>query len=111
MPEQSEIITVPGNRGLFQAQRDARSAAAYCPCCDTASRVTEARGPSAVRVTVHFLTPLCFGLPRAVELGPPHNEDCRLVDTMLKHVDAATSRRVERNEPWKGLGVSSARML
>lgn len=100
MPEKSELIEVPGNVGLTQAQRDARTAAVYDPFCAAVSRVLDARGPDTVVVTVHSFTPVYYGQPRAVELGLLHDEDSRLVDAMLDHVDRIPHRRTERNQPY-----------
>ena len=100
MPKKSELIEVPGNQGLSQAQRDARVAAVYAPFCAAVSEVLDARGPETIVVTVHSFTPIYFGQPRAVELGLLHDEDSRLVDAMLDHLDQVSGRRVERNEPY-----------
>ncbi|MEX0305585.1 MAG: N-formylglutamate amidohydrolase [Leisingera sp.] len=100
MPERSEMIEVPGNRGLSQAERAARAAAVYDPFCDAVSRVLDHRGPGAVVVTVHSFTPVFFGARRAVEIGLLHDEDSRLADAMLDHKGRLAGRRVERNEPY-----------
>ncbi|WP_170518277.1 N-formylglutamate amidohydrolase [Ruegeria atlantica] len=100
MPEKSEQIMVPGNTGLTQAQRDARTAAVYDPFCAAVSEVLNKRRADTVIVTVHSFTPVYFGQPRAVELGLLHDEDSRLVDAMLNYVDRIPNRRTERNEPY-----------
>ncbi|WP_171174619.1 N-formylglutamate amidohydrolase [Ruegeria sp. HKCCD8929] len=99
-PERSETIGVPGNVGLSQQARDARAAAIYAPFCKAVAQVLDARGPETVLVTVHSFTPVYFGQPRAVELGLLHDEDSRLVDAMLDHVDHVPHRHTERNEPY-----------
>jgi predicted N-formylglutamate amidohydrolase len=103
MPEKSEIFDVPGNGGLDQAARDARTEALYLPFRDTLSRlvkrrIEEVRGP--VIVTMHSFTPVYFGRPRAVEIGILHDSDARLADAML--AAAATGKRydIRRNEPY-----------
>ncbi|MDA7965226.1 N-formylglutamate amidohydrolase [Ruegeria sp.] len=100
MPEKSELIAVPGNVGLTQAQRDARTAAVYDPFCAAVARVLDTRGPDTVVVTVHSFTPVYYGKLRAVELGLLHDDDSRLVDAMLNHVDRIPHRRTERNQPY-----------
>lgn len=100
MPEKSELIEVPGNHGLSQAQRDARTALVYQPFCDAVSQVLDARGPNTAVVTVHSFTPVYFGRQRAVEIGLLHDEDSRLADAMLDHTGRLAGRRVERNEPY-----------
>ncbi len=100
MPEKSELIEVPGNVGLDQSQRDARTQAVYAPFCQAVAQVLDARGPDTVVVTIHSFTPVYFGQPRAVELGLLHDEDSRLVDAMLDHMDQIPHRRTERNQPY-----------
>ncbi|NVO56302.1 N-formylglutamate amidohydrolase [Rhodobacteraceae bacterium B1Z28] len=100
MPEKSELIEVPGNIGLSQTQRDARVAAIYTPFCAAVSEVLDNRGPDTILVTVHSFTPVYLGKPRTVEVGLLHDEDSRLVDAMLDHVDRVSGVRVERNEPY-----------
>ncbi len=100
MPEKSELIEVPGNVGLDQPQRDARIQSVYIPFCQAVAQMLDARGPDTVVVTVHSFTPVYFGQPRAVELGLLHDEDSRLVDAMLDHVDQIPLRRTKRNEPY-----------
>ncbi|MEM7076064.1 MAG: N-formylglutamate amidohydrolase [Pseudomonadota bacterium] len=100
MPERSELIEVPGNAGLSQAERAARTRAVYDPFCSAVSQVLDARGARSVVVTVHSFTPVFFGQPRAVELGLLHDEDTRLADAMLDYADRIPHRRVERNQPY-----------
>lgn len=100
MPGKSEMIEVPGNVGLSQQARDARVAAIYAPFCKAVAKVLDARGPETVLVTVHSFTSVYFGQPRVAELGLLHDEDSRLVDAMLDHVDRIPHRRTERNEPY-----------
>ena len=100
MPEKSERIEVPGNVGLSQPQRDARTAAIYDPFCAAVAKVLDGRGSDTVVVTVHSFTPVYFGQPRAVELGLLHDEDSRLVDAMLTQVDQISGRSIARNEPY-----------
>lgn len=100
IPEKSELIAVPGNVGLTQAQRDARKVVAYDPFCAAVSKVVNQRRADTVIVTVHSFTPVYFGTPRTVELGLLHDEDSRLVDAMLNYVERIPHRRTERNEPY-----------
>ncbi len=103
MPEKSEVFDVPGNAGLDQAARDARTEALYLPFREKLSRLVQARlaeGRAPVIVTVHSFTPVYFGKPRAVEIGILHDADTRLADAML--TEAAGDRRYDarRNEPY-----------
>ncbi|MBE1281992.1 MAG: N-formylglutamate amidohydrolase [Rhodobacteraceae bacterium] len=100
MPEKSELVEVPGNVGLSAEDRAERTERVYQPFCAAVSEVLDDRGSDIVVVTVHSFTPVYFGTPRAVELGLLHDEDSRLVDAMLDHVDRIPHRRTERNEPY-----------
>ncbi|PPJ46089.1 N-formylglutamate amidohydrolase [Rhizobium sp. KAs_5_22] len=102
MPERSEIYDIPGNHGLTDAERYARTAALYVPFHDRVSAIAaarSARGQSTVIVTVHSFTPVYMGKQRDVEIGILHDEDSRLADSMLKAADGGPYR-VERNEPY-----------
>ena len=103
MPEKSEIFDVPGNAGLDQAARDARTEALYLPFREKLSRLVKARtaeGRPPVIVTMHSFTPIYFGKQRDVEIGILHDADTRLADAML--AEAAIDGRYDarRNEPY-----------
>ena len=103
MPEKSEIFDVPGNAGLDQAARDARTEALYLPFREKLSRLVKARiaeGRPPVIVTMHSFTPIYFGKQRDVEIGILHDADTRLADAML--AEAAINGRYDarQNEPY-----------
>ncbi len=103
MPETSEVFDIPGNKGLDQAARAARTEALYLPFRDTLSqllrtRVAEGRAP--VVVTVHSFTPIYFGKQRAVEIGILHDADSRLADAMLQSAGTVGLYNTRRNEPY-----------
>ncbi|MFD1328629.1 N-formylglutamate amidohydrolase [Mycoplana ramosa] len=104
MPEKSEIFDIPGNAGLDQAARGARTQALYLPFRDALSRLVKGRiaeGRAPVIVTIHSFTPIYFGQPRAVEIGVLHDSDTRLADAMLAAANRAGDRYdVRRNEPY-----------
>lgn len=100
MPEQSEVIVIPGNVGLTQDDRDARTNAIYRPFCAAVDQVLDERGPDTVIVTVHSYTPVYFGKLREVEIGLLHDDDSRLVDAMLERSSTLLHRKIERNEPY-----------
>ncbi|UWP92917.1 N-formylglutamate amidohydrolase [Aliiroseovarius crassostreae] len=103
MPEKSELIEVPGNRGLSWQERRARADQIYVPFCDTVSELItarRARGQQTVLVTIHSFTPVYHGAPRAVEIGILHDADSRLADAMLARSCALPHRRIARNEPY-----------
>lgn len=107
MPERSETIDVPGNRGLDAAARDARARAVYEPFTAALEGVIAARQAPVALVTVHSFSPTWFGCPRAVEVGILHDADARLADLMLAEAPALPARRIERNAPYgPGDGVT-----
>lgn len=102
-PEKSELVEVPGNKGLTAAQRQERVDTVYAPFCGTVSEVIKTRkdaGLQTLLVTMHSFTPVYYGKPRAVEIGILHDDDSRLADAMLAAAPALPHRRVERNEPY-----------
>ncbi|WLR94750.1 N-formylglutamate amidohydrolase [Shinella zoogloeoides] len=103
MPEKSEVFDVPGNAGLDQAARDARTEALYLPFREMLSRLVRERiaaGRTPVIVTMHSFTPVYFGRQRAVEIGILHDADTRLADAMLAEADADGRYDARRNEPY-----------
>jgi predicted N-formylglutamate amidohydrolase len=98
MPERSELVEVPGNTGLTQAQRDERTETIYRPFC-TAVTDMIATGPRAL-ITVHSFTPVFFGVQRQTEIGILHDSDSRLADGMLEHAADLPHRVIERNQPY-----------
>ena len=103
IPEKSEVFTVPGNAGLDQAARDARTEAVYLPFREklaalVADRIAQGRAP--VIVTMHSFTPVYFGQPRAVEIGILHDADARLADAMLAAAGGGGPYDVRRNAPY-----------
>ncbi|MGR3762178.1 N-formylglutamate amidohydrolase [Roseobacteraceae bacterium NS-SX3] len=115
MPEQSELIEVPGNKGLTRQQREERASSVYRPFCSAVQQVIDARksaGLATALITMHSFTPVYFGEPRAVEIGILHDEDSRMADVMLDQSHALPHRRVERNAPYgPGDGVTHSLRL
>ena len=103
MPEKSEVFDGPGNAGLDQAARDARTEALYLPFREklaglVKSRIADGRAP--VIVTMHSFTPVYFGKPREVEIGILHDADTRIADGMLAAAKSVGLYAVRRNEPY-----------
>lgn len=103
MPERSEVIEVPGNRGLSPAQRGERVAQVYDPFCAAVSQVIAARkaaGRATALVTVHSFTPVWYGRARTCEIGILHDSDRRLADAMLAEAHRLPQRVIRRNDPY-----------
>lgn len=98
-PERSEVIDVPGNSGLTEAQRQARAQTYYAPFRE-ALAAQIAKTPQPVIVTIHSFTPIYHGVARQVEYGVLHDSDTRLADAMLQTAAQHTSAIVQRNDPY-----------
>lgn len=98
MPERSERVEVPGNKGLDEKARKERAQHYYEPFCNALASALEAT-ETPILVTVHSFTPVYEGRQRSVEIGILHDSDTRLADAML---DAAkeSGLDVRRNEPY-----------
>lgn len=99
MPVQSELIVVPGNRELTDAERADRVARYYTPFHDCIAR-TMGRIAEPILITIHSFTPVFHGRQRSVEIGILHDDDSRLADAMLDCAAAHTEARVVRNAPY-----------
>lgn len=99
MPAQSEVVVVPGNRGLSDADRADRVARYYTPFHDCISQVI-ARIAAPVLVTIHSFTPVYNGQRRSVEIGVLHDGDSRLADALLDCAASHTQADVQRNAPY-----------
>lgn len=103
MPERSELIDVPGNAGLGQAERAARTRLIYEPFHTEVARLLDnrtKRGLPSMLLTMHSFTPVYFGEQREVEIGILHDSDTRLADAMLGHAAECSDRVVRRNDPY-----------
>ena len=99
MPARSEIIDIPGNRNLSQAERAARTEAYYRPFQTTLrSAIQQIANP--IIVTIHSFTPVFHGEQRSVEIGILHDSDARLADALLDLAQQQTGAVVRRNEPY-----------
>lgn len=101
MTPRSELIEVPGNAALDDAQRAERINSVYRPFCAAVDTVLETRRIQAIPtalVTIHSFTPVYFGEQRDVEIGILHDADTRLADAML--AQDLPQRRVMRNAPY-----------
>lgn len=98
MPDQSERILVPGNRGLTDADRAQRVSEIYEPFRRLLTEVMGLR-PGAALVTVHSFTPVWNGQRRDAEIGLLHDADPALAQAMLDR-SAHLPARAELNVPY-----------
>jgi predicted N-formylglutamate amidohydrolase len=83
IPARSEVIDIPGNANLSDANRTARVTKVYEPFRDLLSKTLDRFTTPPTLVTIHSFTPIWHGTPRAVELGLLHDSDDRLAQAML----------------------------
>jgi len=103
IPAKSELINVPGNQNLDDAERLRRAEIAYKPFCGAVDRLLEHRlrsGHATLIATIHSFTPIFFGETRKVEIGLLHDSDDRLANSMLAQAGQIAHRSVLRNEPY-----------
>lgn len=99
MPARSEIIDVPGNQNLSQAERHTRTEAYYRPFQAALTEVLEGV-TNPILVTIHSFTPVFHGKQRSVDIGVLHDSDARLADALLEIAGQHTAAAVRRNEPY-----------
>jgi predicted N-formylglutamate amidohydrolase len=105
MPQESDGVPVPGNRGLTPADRARRVAALFTPYHDAVARVIEGRrraGLVPAIVSMHSFTPVMRGFERPWHIGILWNRDPRLPVPVMKRLAAEGDIRVGDNEPYSG---------
>jgi len=95
----SELVDVPGNADLSDAQRAERIARYYQPFHNAVAEVVAGKD-NPVIVTVHSFTPVYHGARRDVEIGVLHDADVRLADALLSDLSDFERFTVRRNEPY-----------
>nr|WP_281496156.1 N-formylglutamate amidohydrolase [Marivita sp. S6314] len=83
IPAKSEVINVPGNAHLGEADRVARIAEVYHPFRQTLHTTLDGFVSPPTLVTIHSFTPVWHGQKRDVQLGLLHDSDDRLAKAML----------------------------
>lgn len=105
IPSHSEYQHIPGNAGLSDAERAARTEQYYTPFFNALNGCIERRlltKAPPVLVTVHSFTPVYKGEQRDVHVGILHDSDTRLADQILACADADQDGGliVQRNAPY-----------
>jgi len=97
-------IVVPGNRGLTEADRQARAAAIYWPYHRAiASQIGRLRsyGQLPAVISVHSFTPVLNGISRPWQMGILWDADRRIADALIDGLRAG-GFIVGDNEPYSG---------
>lgn len=101
IPECSAGVTIPGNLGLSQAQRDARVEDLFRPYHDTIDRLLERRKREpTLLLSIHSFTPVLGDAPRPWHIGISHWRDRRLTDLLLPELKRNAGLIIGDNEPY-----------
>jgi predicted N-formylglutamate amidohydrolase len=103
IPTISEHTPIPGNRGLSDAEREARRREIFEPYHREITALLDRRAASgrrAVLVAMHSFTPVFKGETRNVEIGVLYNRDVRLASIMLDLFRAEGDLTVGDNAPY-----------
>jgi predicted N-formylglutamate amidohydrolase len=98
IPEKTESVEIPGNRGLDAARRNARMIEVYEPFRDLLAKTLNTFTTKPALITIHSFSPTWFGKPRDVEIGLLHDSDDRLARRMLEAAPKCAKTRL--NEPY-----------
>lgn len=104
IPEISDRVIVPGNRGLNSVQRQARYDEIHVPFHAAVSDVLDRRAAvqrPTILATVHSFTPFMGGMAREMSVGLLFNRDRRLADPLKDALaGAAPDDIVTLNAPY-----------
>jgi predicted N-formylglutamate amidohydrolase len=103
IPLVSEATPIPGNRGLTEADVEARRREIFRPYHDRITDLLDARaaaGRETVLMSMHSFTPVYLGETRRVEVGMLYGDDARLARVLLRLLQAEGDLVVGDNEPY-----------
>ncbi|MDX1540371.1 MAG: N-formylglutamate amidohydrolase, partial [Geminicoccaceae bacterium] len=103
IPAQSEVVRVPGNENLDEAERRRRQEALFHPYHQALGRLLDERierGEVPVYVAVHSFTPIYFGEARHVEVCVSWRKDDRLGRLLFEGLDALGDWKVVAHDPF-----------
>ncbi len=100
IPARSEVIDVPGNRDLTDADRALRCQLAHDHFHAAAAFVLDSRTEWDALITVHSFTPVYKGMTREVDIGFLHDANDELAQRALAHAQKNSPYKVALNEPY-----------
>jgi predicted N-formylglutamate amidohydrolase len=103
MPEVSDGVVVPGNRGLSASDRARRLAACFAPyhrAIEERLAAFAARGVAPAIFSVHSFTPVMNGARRPWHVGILWDRDPRIAVPLMAQLGADPTRVVGDNEPY-----------
>jgi predicted N-formylglutamate amidohydrolase len=105
IPQISDKIEVPGNRGLTAADRRQRAEEIFTPYHHALDQLIDeklAGGQIPVLLSLHSFTPVMNGFQRPWHIGILWNEDARLPVPLMRRLAAEPGLVVGDNEPYSG---------
>jgi len=112
IPEVSDGIDIPGNRGLGPNQRAARDAACFAPYHEAIAAVLARVRRPPLLVSLHSFTPVMAGVERPWQVGILWHRDRERARRLIDALRADPALRVGDNQPYSGrspLGYSIPR--
>lgn len=101
IPSEGEGIPVPGNVGLTDADRDARTEAIWSPFHAEVAQILDDRaGRPTALVTIHTFTPVFFGVRRDFAAGILFARDPAFAPALVGELAARVEGGVRANEPY-----------
>jgi len=103
IPETSDGVPIPGNRGLSPAARAARRTEIFAPYHAAVARAIETRherGTAPALVSIHSFTPVMAGRARPWHVGVLWDSDARIPGPLLAALRADPALVVGDNEPY-----------
>ncbi len=105
IPQESDGVSVPANRGLTAAMRAQRAEACFWPYQQAIESWIEGRraaGEVPVIVSMHSFTPVMNGFERPWHIGVLANRDRRVAQPLLDALRGDPTLVVGDNEPYDG---------
>ncbi len=109
VPEVSDGVAIPGNRGLRERERAGRVETFFRPYHDAVSNALARlwrRGTAPALISVHSFTPSIDGADRTWDVGVLWNRDARLAAPLIERLGAWGDLCVGDNKPYSGLEVA-----
>ncbi len=109
VPEVSDGVVIPGNRGLSDRDRAERVETFFRPYHDAVTNALAGlwrRGTAPALVSVHSFTPSMDGEERPWDIGLLWNRDARLAAPLIERLGAWGNLCVGDNKPYSGLEVA-----
>lgn len=107
IPEVSDGVTVPGNRGLTPGEMARRRAALFDPYhCAVSAAIARFRDAGRVPaiLSIHSCTPVMNGFERPWHIGVLHDRDQRIARPLIAALAARGDVCVGDNQPYTGQG-------